>query len=307
MPLKPTPLPHQTNVFNRLVALGRACFQADRKALPIRPRFNSLVIGPSGSGKTFLAKAVADALNVPLLVLTVADWILLSCRDRGGKITWHVIVEFLHRHRGKEGVLIFCDEVQHACGDCAWERFLRVELFSLLDLKIPQGLEVEVEEKGGDEITLKGDSLRPIEEMLQRKVFLVGAGAFQEIWEERGNRIGFRDAGREMMPTSSNLTKTLPTELINRFRLDLLTLKPLLLADYEQMLEVAAEKLAPNLRAHFLKLGRQRLPEVHRLRQGSRFLEELLCDTLIEEERHRIFVPDPPREPFKYRDPWGES
>lgn len=275
--------------------------------LPIRPRFNSLIIGPSGSGKTYLAQAVAESLNVPILHLSVADWVLVSCRDRGSKISWHSIVEFLHTHQDREGVVIFCDEIQHACGDSGWERFLRVELFFLLDQKIPSGLEVEVEEKSGREVTLKGKSLEQLEKMLKKKVFVIGAGAFQDIWEKSAGQIGFRDTeGQEPLPTLTTLNKTLPTEIINRFRSDLLIVPPLRLADYETMLEVTAEKLALHLRTRFRKLGKERLHEVHRLRQGSRFLEELLCDALVEEERQRIFVPDPPREPFQHRDPWGK-
>lgn len=304
--MQTTPFPHQEDVFVRLMALAKTCFQFDSRNLPIRPRFNSLIVGPSGSGKTYLAQAVAESLNIPILHLSVADWVLLSCQNRGSKITWHTIVVFLYQHRYKEGVLILCDEIQHACGDCAWERFLRVELFTLLDQKIPEGLEVDIEMKSGVDITLQGESMRPIEEMLKKKTFVLGAGAFQEIWNERSNKIGFREETTEKMPTSSNLTKTLPTELINRFRLDLLILKPLSIQDYEQMLEVVAEKLDTNLREHFLKLGRARLPEVHRLRQGSRFLEELMTDALLLEKKNtKPFVHNLTDVTLHDDDPWN--
>lgn len=277
-------LPHQRHAFDRLVEVTTACFFTARKSLPFDIRSQSLLIGQSGSGKTYLAQAVANHLEVPFLPISVADWILAGCNERGGINTWPAIARFLLTNRRKDGVVICIDELQHACGDSAWERFLRVELFSLLDLRVPRGLSARVDDEDGER-TFTPSDLSQIEEVLANRTMIIGAGAFQNIWEKLEiASIGFRkeNTGREL-PTLKTLTETLPTELINRFRSELLILPPLALSDYEAMLESSFALVPSYLRNTFLQLGRNRLTEVARLRQGTRFLQELLLDTILTE------------------------
>ncbi len=77
-------------------------------------RTNSLLIGPSGSGKSFLAGEVAAYLGVPFYPISVADWVLMGCSERGGINTWPAIVRFLQANRQREGVVICLDELHHA-------------------------------------------------------------------------------------------------------------------------------------------------------------------------------------------------
>src|SRR5690606_11599771 len=105
-------------------------------------------------------------------------------------------------------------------------------------------------------------------------------------WEKSNiPSIGFRHdyTTPQMMPTLRTLSETLPTELINRFRSELLILRPLEIRDYEEMLKTTAQMVPVYLRETFLRLGLARLKEVARLRQGTRFLEELMLDTLASE------------------------
>ncbi len=121
--------------------------------------------------------------------------------------------------------------------------------------------------------------------MLRNRTMIICAGAFQGIREKSTETpIGFHQKEPILeMPTLRTLTETLPTELINRFRSELLILPPLTLPDYQLMLESSAQTIPSYLRETFLNLSHSRLPEVVRLRQGTRFLEELLLDTVLHE------------------------
>ncbi len=277
-------LPHQRYAFERLVEITTACLFTARKSIPLAIRPNSLLVGPSGSGKTFLARAVADHLGVPFLPISISDWVLVGCSERGGITTWPAIARFLHANRQREGVVIFVDEIQHACGDSAWERFLRVELFSLLDLRVPRGLSAKIPDEDGER-TFTSENLSEIEDVIATRTMIIGAGAFQQVWEANdAGAIGFQQQEQAVeKPTLKTLTQILPTELINRFRSELLILKPLALNDYHLMLETTAQSVPSYLRKSFLELGHARLPEVARLHQGTRFLEELMLDTILAE------------------------
>jgi len=91
--------------------------------------------------------------------------------------------------------------------------------------------------------------------------------------------------------------ETLPRELVNRFRSDLVVLPQLVETDYSRMLEQAAEGVPAYLRKTFLRLGYQRIPGAVMCRQGCRFVEELLLDTLIEERSLLLTVDNLVQEP----------
>lgn len=157
-----------------------------------------------------------------------------------------------------------------------------MELFALLDLRVPHGLSAKIDDEIGER-TFTPSDLCEIQEALSNRAMIIGVGAFQDIWEKAETAtIGFHEEEKVAeMPTLTTLSQILPTELVNRFRSELLILQPLVLRDYVVMLESMAHKVPGYLRETFLRLGRSRLPEVARLRQGSRFLEELMLDTLL--------------------------
>ena len=284
-------LPHQRCAFERLLQVGRVCLKADRTRFPVALRTNCLIIGPSGSGKTFLAKAVAKELGLPYFYISAAEWILLCTKDRGSEVTWIALARFLYEHRESVGAMIFIDELHHINGDCPWERFLRVEVFSLLDQRIPQSMNVEVTDADGDDRLLSNREIEELGIMLKTKVFIIGGGAFQEMWE-KGASIGFNECETETpLPTLRELSRMLCTEFLNRFRSEIQILKPLSHRDYESMLNQVAEKVPESMRKRFLNRGMERLPEVLRLRQGTRFLEELMTDVILEEEKSRPPLP----------------
>jgi len=272
-------LDHQLAAFEKLVAVATACFSIQRNTLPVNPRSNSLIIGPSGSGKTFLARAVAEEVGVEFLSISVSEWILLGASGRGAVMTWPLIFQFLLQNKGKSGAVIFVDEVDKIGGDSSWERFLRSEVFRLLDLQLPAGI------TNGDGDSVGRNDHASVSEVLSNRTLLLAAGAFQGIWDERSRtKLGFgSQAGPEPGLSPSTLVKTLPLELVNRFRGELVILPALGEADYRLMLERTAKEVPVYLRDTFMRLGLERIHEVARLQQGCRFLEELMLDCILHE------------------------
>lgn len=282
---KPLILEHQRAAYEKLIGVAKVCFSAVRKTLPVRLRTNCLIVGPSGSGKTFLAKAVQKELGTGSAFLSVsaADWILLGCRSRGSAVTWPMIVAFLLKNQKADGVVIFIDEIDKITGEeSAWERFLRVEIYTLLDMKIPEGITSNSDDDGDCAVPL---DLESAQEVLSNRTLIIAAGAFQHLWTERASpSLGFNSDQKNTAPPSlTDLKRTLAPELVLRFRSDLIVLPALTTRDYTAMLDSVAEKVPHYLRDTFRRLGLARIQEAERHQQGARFLEELMLDTILHE------------------------
>lgn len=280
---KPLILEHQRTAYEKLLDVGKVCFSAVRKTLPVRLRTNCLIIGPSGSGKTFLAKAVQKELDSAFLSISAADWILLGCRSRGAKVTWPMIVTFLVNNQKADGVVILLDEIDKITGEeNTWERFLRVEIYALLDLKIPEGITSDSDD---DDDCVTPFDLKTAQEVLSHRTLIIAAGAFQHLWSERASpSLGFKSERENADPPSlTDLKRTLAPELVMRFRSDLILLPALTTKDYIAMLDSVAEKVPLYLQDTFRRLGLARIKEAERLHQGTRFLEELMLDTILHE------------------------
>lgn len=278
----PPILNHQRRVFDYLLSVGHACFGVQRNTLPVKLKTNSLVIGPTGSGKTFLAKAVASELGVPILILSASNWVLLGCSERGAEVTWRTIFNFLSRNTKSSGLVIFLDELDKIAGSSSWDVHLRVEIFNLLDLIIPEGLKDE----DGD--LFGSSSCAAARDVLMNRTLIIAAGAFQHIWEQRAQSvIGFSEPTTESSPpTSQDLVQTLPRELVNRFAGRFSILPPLRHTDYLSMLEDTAARVPSYLRQTFLRLGSEKILEAISMQQGCRFLEELMLNTILAERAH---------------------
>ena len=189
------------------------------------------------------------------------------------------ICAFLRSCKDSEGAVILLDEIDKLGELTAspWYSSVKLEVFQLLDGKLPGSLE------GGDS-ELTSYQIAEAVNVLNSKTLILAAGAFQDVWDKQNrSMIGFETADSEaaVVPSQRELTARLGRELCQRFRSKILFMPPLKLADYRHMLEQLSPGIAPALRRTFVRLGEERIPEACRLMQGTRFVEELLLDTIL--------------------------
>lgn len=277
---KPVILPYQQFIFDRLCVIARSCLYIDRTSIQcIKLRANFLLIGPSGTGKTFLAEALSKEIGVPFLSVSISDWLLLGSSNRGGSCTWPVIFEFLEKNKKSQGAIIFIDEIDKASHDSNWNAFLRAEVFSLCDYRLPLGLN----DTDGDMINTQ--KIKEVESFLRYKTMIVAGAAFQNIWENRSTpTMGFNPATiTDDPPELSDLTKFLPRELINRFSSEIFVLPQPTKLDYKIMIETMAENISATWKSKFLELGLSRLDQAVRHQKGARYAEEILLAAIVAE------------------------
>ncbi len=273
---------HQEKAFAEILATARVLYQNRWRDLPVKPRFNLLVTGGTGLGKTAMVRAVAQTLGIPIMALSTATWILVGASRRGAATTWPALVRFLLEHR--LGV-IFVDEVDKISGPWEWSKYLRSEIFSLLDRTVPSDLTLDDDDCPSAATRQKERlSCRIAQRRLRRGMLIVAAGAFQPFWEESGQRrIGFadNDQGPAILPDSGALAHYLPRELVNRFRAKIIHLPPLGLRDYLGMLRETAQRLPLELKEPFLERGCESARAARDNRLGVRWIEEVITETLI--------------------------
>ena len=128
--------------------------------------------------------------------------------------------------------------------------------------------------------------------MLRERTLVIGAGAFQEVWNETRPLIGFGTNPVQFPdpPDINKLAQYVPRELIARFGSRLVVLRPLVEKDYLDMLATIVPRLPDHWRSKFEQLALCRIPDAARQQQGTRFFEELLLDVVVS-ERMEISAP----------------
>lgn len=276
----PIILPFQRALFERMCAIARGCLNVDRSAFKsVRVRNAFLLLGRTGCGKTYLATALARELQVPLLSLSTSDWILLGGVNRGSTATWPAIFEFLERSMQARGAILYIDELDKCYHDTHWNAFLRSEIFSLCDTRIPLGL------NDLDGAPISQSRLLKVAEYLRDKTLILAGAAFQHLWDQKSrSTMGFLpthpDAG---LPELPELAKTLPRELINRFSSEIFVLPELQKGDYQEMVKTMADTIPDIWRSRFLELGLARVDQAVSHQKGVRYVEEILLAAIVEE------------------------
>lgn len=274
-------LPKQQAAFDRITAIGRIVLSLDRKQFPLSVRTNTLITGESGAGKSFLVRAAAQELEFSMLSITTSEWMLLGSAGRGAAPTWPRIHEFLMRCTNLPGGIILLDELDKICDKTSWTTYLRSEAFMLLDLTVPTNLV----DRDGDAISEA--RIEAAQRVLRSKILVIGAGAFQSIWDDRQRpEVGFLSAeNRITSPDMGDLFRSLPREILARFGSNIIALPSLVENDYFQMLDVFADQMPDFWKPRFTKLGRERIPEAARLKLGPRFCEELVLEMVLAERQ----------------------
>jgi hypothetical protein len=227
-------------------------------------------------------------MQVPFLSISVSDWILLGCSNRGGSATWPTIVEFIERSKQEPGAIIFIDELDKCYHDSNWNTFLRSEIFSLCDGSVQRN----INDLDGDRIS--GSRIEAVREFLENKTMILAGAAFQDFWEAKSKpSMGFMPSHpSDDLPELPDLVKTLPRELVNRFSSEMFVMFDLTAKDYRQMLESAAGQVAETWRKRFLELGISRIEQAVRHKKGARFMQEVLLSAIVEERGSLVnFVP----------------
>jgi len=275
--------PHQKEVFETILSIGRVFFRGRWRKLPIVPRFNLFISGPTGIGKTHLVRLAAQRLGVPFLEVKATNWIPFGSYARSSRVSWPMIAEFC---RGHQKGIIFLDEADKLFGQSDWSTHIRIEIFSLLDRTLPTGAEIPESDDPDDEATLIA-SRKLIATRLASSMLIIGAGAFQDLWKERSTRsVGFHSHSPSERPSLSlrEASTIIPQELANRFIDPILSLLPLKRKDYFALLEYTASVLPAPTGEKLLRLGEVDVENAVSNQVGCRWIEALLLRLLLKNE-----------------------
>jgi SpoVK/Ycf46/Vps4 family AAA+-type ATPase len=255
---------YQKEAYQKLFRTAIAHKIAMGKELPVYPRFHKLVIGPSGSGKTHLVKRVAEVLNWRVLTLNMAGWVVLGARESP---TWHTVGEWLSESHPDEPQMIILDEIDKVWGQDSWTRYLRAEVYSLVDGLVPP--QVIPPNIGGN--TFK-DAIK--------QTLIFGCGAFQDAFEVKPSA-GFVST-LDVPATSNDLSKHLARELVNRFDSEIVILPDLKHDDYRRMVDEAIPKIPEDIGEIIKRIAPKLIDQAVENKSGARFMESLLSSAYLE-------------------------
>lgn len=279
--------PHQQQAFSALRDTAETFFSQEWRSLRLQPRFTRLVVGPSGSGKTHLIRTLADELGVPLYSIGTTNWLPMGCSERGSRPTWLDIARFIRDHdRG----IIFLDELDKLSFPSSWMTYLRIEMYSLLDSKVPDNLRIiseDDEEDAPEDYPLR---VAVTARALRQNYMVVGGGAFQSLWGARKVSLGFGATPHRPQGTlnHSQISAVIPIELGNRFTSPVLSISPLVAADYEAMLSCALQQLPKDVGQEVTKCAEESLSQAVEYGLGCRWIEQLLLAASIQLRRAEL-------------------
>lgn len=227
----------QQAAFREICALSEIYFDGGIERAGVELRIAPLVIGPSGVGKTHVVTAAGRAMGLPVIRLTVGDWIIQAARQPP------CALEILQRNLDQHGrMILFIDELDkltrmHGGGDYSLHQ--HVEIYAALDRSI----------------SFPGASGKPWTEehagKLRRNVMIVGGGTWHDLWLAGGRRpMGFGHVETVDHDIASRIRRAriIPEELLNRFSDRWLLLHPYTVEDFQaiaQRIGLAPEDFDP--------------------------------------------------------------
>jgi hypothetical protein len=177
--------------------------------------------------------------------------------------------------------IICLDEVDKLGQPTAWMTYLRVEMFCLLDRRCPANLRWRPEDARLDEDSDE-DARAKVEMRLEGQMLIVGAGAFQDLWDVQRDSVGFH-AKRGISASSRTLThkrmsEVIPVEILNRFVPPVLAMPRLQESDYLAILKALSRGLIVQERPRLRRLAQRSLAAACEQGLGSRWAEQLLLE-----------------------------
>ena len=199
-PVEPVFTSSQLVVLGQLEDLAQAYFLGLGRDLPVRPRFNALVIAATGAGKTMLARDLARRTNSELVVISAGEWLVRGYLHETPSIT--ALSRILER---SSKTVLLLDELDKfiSATDSGWVRSSAAEIWGLLDRRLPMGERFIKGAEGNERWDL-------IEDRLRNGLFIIGCGTFQSIWESSERR----DCGFH----ASTVSKTSDVEILATIR-----------------------------------------------------------------------------------------
>jgi hypothetical protein len=292
--------PQQEAALQQLLPIARIATSGAVAGLPVRPRSHTLLIGPSGSGKSFMARELARRLNLPLLLINVSSWVVLSAKNEPW--TASTICDWLDSLGSGGGILAF-DEIDKLQSESDWKSYIRLEVHDFLDSVIPHAARMPaqpVDDSWGCATNAELQTRAMLTARLRNRVFVLGCGAWQSAWTSNSREIGFEDeASNPEKPSRFQVLDSISPEIRQRFRDDVCWLEPMRADEYETVSSQIAEALTnPGMRKAWNQLAQPAIARAVAGGLGMRIFEELMLLVLLEvpenpvHERMKIHSPD---------------
>jgi hypothetical protein len=216
-------------------------------------------------------------MQLPITCLEFSAWIVTGAGSRRGAA--HTLTSLYHFISTQDRGIIFVDEIEKLGSsdvESDWGKAVQLELFSVLDKRILAG----VTDADDDQPRTVPFSIRAphLERKFQASFFVVGAGAWQALWDRKID-IGFSadDRSRRTRLTYRELGKILRPEIRNRFNSSVLWLPPLTLSDYEILLREAIDRLPAEFTPIMTERAAETIVEAAETKKGFRWIQELVA------------------------------
>lgn len=279
--------PQQRELLMNLLPLARIATSGCSRHLPVRPRTHSVIIGPSGGGKSHLARSIGSFLDLPVLVINVSSWVVLSAKNEPW--TYSLICEWLGTLDKKGGIIVL-DEVEKSQGE-GWMAHVRLEIHDLLDGIIPHAARLP---SAPADDGCSFDHCEVLTERLRNHVFIVACGAWQKTWREKSRTLGFREGTSGMAnPSREDLLESISPELFQRFRSVIGWLSPMGHSDYLAVSQKIEKQISdPQTRKAWNRLAGPSIAEAVAAGLGMRIFEELMLSAVLESQEQNQSGPN---------------
>lgn len=214
----------QRAAYREICALSEIYFSGEAMTDGVSLRIAPLVIGPSGVGKTHVITMAARALGLPVIRMTVGDWIIQAARQPPCAL--EVLQQHLNQHHR---FVLFIDELDKLSLSrigSEYSRFQHAEIYAALDRSITYHC-------------ARGSSwTEEHAEKLRHNVMIVGGGTWHDLWKDSHRRpLGFGQTAQDTDDISKQIrqARIIPDELLNRFSDRWLLLHPYTVEDFQTL------------------------------------------------------------------------